>query len=117
MAMRLRADIFVSAFLRRCQVENVFGALRKRGAAEAGAIFVKVDKLDGTAALYGPAPQTETAARGVDRLWSRLHKEPFIPVPDVEERLLKEQRFDPDLWIIEIEDREGRSFLDLAGEV
>lgn len=88
--------------------------LRRRGAAEAGAIFVKIDRLDGTAALYGPAPQTETAARGVDRLWTRMHRDEWIPTPDVEERLTKEMRFDPDLWIIEVEDRQGRVFLDLA---
>ena len=89
--------------------------LRRRGAAEAGAIFVKIDRLDGMAALYGPAPQTETAARGVDRLWTRMHKDAWIPTLDVEERLAKELRFDPDLWIIEVEDRQGRVFLDLAG--
>ena len=112
--MRLRADIFVSAYLRRCAVEDVSAVLRRRGAAEAGAIFVKIDRLDGMAALYGPAPQTETAARGVDRLWARTHREDWIPVPDVEERLTKEIRFDPDLWIIEVDDRQGRVFLDLA---
>jgi len=112
--MRLRADIFVSAYLRRCAVEDVSAVLRRRGAAEAGAIFVKIDRLDGMAALYGPAPQTETAARGVDRLWARMHKDEWIPAPDVEERLGKEIRFDPDLWIIEVDDRKGRVFLDLA---
>jgi hypothetical protein len=56
---RLRSDFWVSAYLRRCAVEGVEAALRKRGAAEAGAIFVKVDRLDGTASLYGPAPQLE----------------------------------------------------------
>jgi hypothetical protein len=112
--MRLRADIFVSAYLRRCAVEDAVAVLRRRGAAEAGAIFVKIDRLDGMAALYGPAPQTETAARGVDRLWTRMHKDEWIPALDVEERLAKEIRFDPDLWIIEVEDRKGRVFLDLA---
>ncbi len=112
--MRLRADIFVSAYLRRCAVENVSAVMRRRGAAEAGAIFVKIDRLDGMAALYGPAPQTETAARGVDRLWARMHKDEWIATPDVEKRLAKEIRFDPDLWIIEVDDRQGRVFLDLA---
>ena len=112
--MRLRADIFVSAYLRRCAVEDAPAVLRRRGAAEAGAIFVKVDRLDGLAALYGPAPQTETAARGVDRLWTRMHKDEWISSLEVEDRLAKEIRFDPDLWIIEVEDRKGRVFLDLA---
>ena len=112
--MRLRADIFVSAHLRRCAVENVPAVLRRRGAAEAGAIFVKVDRLDGTATLYGPAPQTLMEEGGIERLWTRLHKEEAIAAPDAEERLRKEIRFDPDLWIVEIDDRQGRCFLDLA---
>ena len=110
----MRADIFVSAYLRRCAVEDAPAVLRRRGAAEAGAIFVKIDRLDGSAALYGPAPQTETAARGVDRLWTRMHKDEWISSLEVEDRLAKEIRFDPDLWIIEVEDRKGRVFLDLA---
>ena len=112
--MRLRADIFVSAFLRRCAVEDAPAVLRRRGAAEAGAIFVKVDCLDGRAALYGPAPQTETAERGVERLWTRLHKDAWITPAETEERLRKQISFDPDLWIVEVEDRQGRCFLDLA---
>ena len=112
--MRLRADIVVSAYLRRSALEGAPAVLRRRGAAEAGAIFVKIDRLDGMAALYGPAPQTQTAERGVDRLWARMHKDDWVPTLDVEERLAKEIRFDPDLWIIEAEDRQGRVFLDLA---
>ena len=88
--------------------------LRRRGAAEAGAIFVKIDKLDGEAALYGPAPQTELAEAGIDRLWRRLHKEPWVTPLDAEDRLRKEISFDPDLWIVEVEDRQGRDFLDKA---
>ncbi|HWG07132.1 MAG TPA: DUF1491 family protein [Beijerinckiaceae bacterium] len=112
--MRLRSDIWVSAHLRRCAVEGANAVLRRRGAAEAGAIFVKVDRLDGSCALFGPAPQTETAERGVDRLWTRLHKADFVEDGAAEQRLRKEMDFDPDLWIVEVEDRAGRSFLDLA---
>ncbi len=112
--MRLRADIFVSAYLRRCMSEGAYAVLRRRGAAEAGAIFVKVDRLDGTCALYGPAPQTELAEAGIDRLWRRLHKEESIDLADADERLRKEIGFDPDIWIVDVDDRAGRCFLDLA---
>lgn len=113
--MHLRADIFVAAFLRRCGVEGAFAALRRRGSPEAGAIFVKVDRLDGRAAVYGPAPQTELAERdGIDRVWMRLHKDEWITPADAETRIAKEISFDPDLWLIEVEDAQGRSFLDLA---
>jgi hypothetical protein len=112
--MRLRSDIWVSAYLRRCAAEGVTAVLRRRGAAEAGAIFVKVDRLDSSATLYGPAPPTEDLPRGVDRLFTRLHAPETLPPGEIEERLARERRFDPDIWIVEVEDRAGRSFLDLG---
>ncbi len=112
--MRLRADIWVAAYLRRCSTEGAYAVLRRRGAAEAGAIFVKVDRLDGQTAVFGPAPQTELAERGVDRVWRRLHDEDWIDPATAEEKLRREIKFDSDLWIVEVEDRKGRHFLDLA---
>lgn len=87
--------------------------LRRRGAAEAGAIFVKVDRLDGTASLYGPAPQLFVDDSG-ERLFSMVLN--GVTPLDVEERVQKELRFDTDLWLVEVDDREGRHFLDLATE-
>lgn len=113
--MRLRADFWVAAYLRRCAHEGAFAVLRRRGAAEAGAIFVKVDRLDGACALYGPAPQSEMSDSGIERLWSRMHAADWLDPAEIESRLVKEIGFDPDIWIIEVEDRQGRSFLDLAG--
>jgi hypothetical protein len=46
--MRLKSNIWVSAYVRRCDVEGAFAAVRRKGAEEAGAIFVKVNRLDGT---------------------------------------------------------------------
>jgi hypothetical protein len=111
--MRLRADIWVSAYVRRCAIEGAYSVLRRRGAAEAGAIFVKIDRLDGCAALFGPAPQSEVK-EGYDRLFTKLHREPWITPAEAEARLAREINFDPDLWIIETEDRLGRCYLDLA---
>ncbi|HZH53239.1 MAG TPA: DUF1491 family protein [Microvirga sp.] len=110
---RLRSDFWVSAYLRRCGVEGVEAALRRRGAAEAGAIFVKVDRLDGTANLYGPAPQLFLDEAG-ERLFSPVLQ--GVTPLEVEERVQRELRFDPDLWLVEVDDREGRHFLDLATE-
>jgi hypothetical protein len=112
--LRLRADIWVAAFIRRCEVEGAFALLRRRGAAEAGAIFIKLDRLDGRAALFGPAPQSELAESGVERLWRRAHAEEWLEPRLIEERLAREIGFDPDIWIVEVEDREGKPRLDLA---
>ncbi len=113
MTERLRSDFWVSAYLRRCGVEGVGAVLRRRGAAEAGAILVKVDRLDGTATLYGPVPQSMFESRGIERGFARMHATDALPTPEVEQRLTSETRFDPDLWIVEVEDRAGRNFLDL----
>ena len=112
--MRLKSAIWVAAYLRRCQTEGIFGAVRRRGAEEAGAVFVKVALLDGNAILYAPAPQTVyDESRPADRVFAPSSREP-VAEQAVEERLAKEVRFDPDVWIVEIEDRAGRHFLDLA---
>jgi hypothetical protein len=111
--MRLRSDIWVAAYLRRCSVENVAAYLRRRGAPEAGAIFVKIDRLDGLAALFAPAPQSE-AREGEDRLFARAHREEFLENDKIEAKILREISFDSDLWLVEVEDRQGRNFLDLA---
>ena len=113
-SMRLKSSIWVAAYLRRCQTEGIFGAVRKRGAEEAGAVFVKVALLDGNAMLYAPAPQTVyDESRPAERLFAPASPQP-VPEQSVEERLAKEIRFDPDAWIVETEDRAGRHFLDLA---
>src|SRR6478736_10411469 len=109
--MRLESDIWVAAYLRRCQVEGSPAVLRRRGAEEAGAIFVKVSRLDGTADLYGPAPQSAfDEARPSERAFTLSLA--AKPEPDIEAYLTRQIRFDPDLWIVELEDRAGRHFLD-----
>ncbi len=112
--MRLKTSIWVAAYLRRCQGEGVFGAVRRRGAEEAGAVFVKVATLDGRAMLYVPAPQAVyDDSRPIERFFVPASPEP-LPEQAVEDRLAREIRFDPDAWILETEDRAGRHFLDLA---
>ena len=111
--MRLKSGIWVSAYLRRCQTEGAFAVVRRRGAEEAGAIFVKLNRLDGTAELFGPAPQTAfDEGRPLDRAFRPCLPAQPAPEADVEARLEREIRFDPDLWIVEVEDRAGRHFLE-----
>ena len=112
--MRLKSHIWVAAYLRRCGVEGVFAAVRRRGAEEAGAIFIKVNRLDGTGTLYAPAAQAAfEEARPLERMFTAAvgRESPALDA-DIEARLTKEIRFDPDVWIVEVEDRTGRNFLD-----
>ena len=112
--MRLKSGIWVAAYLRRCHIEGAFAAVRRRGAEEAGAVFIKINRLDGTATLYAPAPQSAfDDAQPADRMFTAaLGGNTPAPEADIEARLVKEIRFDPDVWIVEVEDRAGRNFLD-----
>ncbi len=111
--MRLRADFWVAAYLRRCEVEGAAAYLRRRGAAEAGAVLVKLDCLDGRARVFGLTSFGE-GEPGVERRFTRLHRDEWIDPLAAEEKLAREARFDADVWIVELEDRGGRSFLDMV---
>jgi hypothetical protein len=111
--MRLKSAIWVAAYIRRCNGEGAFAVVRRRGAEDAGAIFIKLNRLDGTADLFAPAPQTAfDDARPADRAFSRSFGKEPVPEQKVEDKLVKEAHFDPDVWIVEVEDRNGRHFID-----
>jgi hypothetical protein len=111
--MRLKSGIWVSAYIRRAQVEGAQAVLRRRGAEEAGAIFIKVSRLDGTADVYAPAPQSAFEdVRPADRAFISALKAKPASEADAETYLARQISFDPDAWVIEVEDRSGRNFLD-----
>lgn len=111
--MRLKSGIWVAAYIRRCQIEGAQAVLRRRGADEAGAVFIKVARLDGSAEVYGPAPQSSfDEARPSDRAFIRSLKAHDATEADAEAYLARQIKFDSDIWIVEVEDRAGRNFLD-----
>jgi hypothetical protein len=111
--MRLKSAIWVSAYIRRCMIEGAYAVVRRRGAEEAGAIFVKIDRMDGTADLFGPAPQSEVDdARPGDRAFIACLRDQPRPYDEAEKYVARQIEFDPDIWVVEVEDRQGRNFLD-----
>jgi hypothetical protein len=115
--LRLKSAIWVAAYIRRCHLEGAFAVVRRRGAEEAGAIFVKISRLDGTAALFGPAPQSAfDEARPIERRFVSSLAGGFVEDVKAEAQIARQREFDPDLWVIEVEDRAGRHFLDLAAD-
>jgi hypothetical protein len=111
--MRLRSDIFVAAYVRLRNGQNAFSVVSRRGAAEAGAIFIKIDRLDGRADLFGPAPQMAVDSDSPPRVFQKISK-PDSSLAETEAQLTRELRFDSDIWIIEVEDRAGEPHLDLV---
>ena len=110
--MRLRTDIWVSAYMRTVEVGGGFATLRRRGAAEAGAVFVVLDRLDGRCALFAPGPSDEALG---ERRFLRAHKAEWVDSAEVSARLEREVKRDPDLWVIDVERRDGVHGLDLVG--
>jgi hypothetical protein len=108
--MRLKSEIWVRAYLRRCQAENVPAVIVRRGDEAAGAIFISVARLDGTVQLYGPAPAGLSGSES-DRRWVPCFGSQPVTQAEANCYLTRQREFDPDLWIIEIEDRAGRHFL------
>jgi hypothetical protein len=108
--VRLKSDIWVKAYLRRAAVGGCPGVVVRRGDDEAGAIFLKVLRRNGGADLYGPA------SAGYDGGDDERRFIAFSPVSGREEAvdalIAREQRFDSDLWIVEIESQDGAHFLD-----
>jgi hypothetical protein len=112
--MRLKSALWVAAYLRRCQVEGCSAVVRRRGAEEAGAIFIRICRLDGTSDLFGPAPQSALEAGPTDRMFAACLNSQPAPDSEIETYLTREEKFDSDLWIVEVEDRAGRNFLNIV---
>ena len=109
--MRLRSDIWVAAYLRRTAVEGAHAVLRKRGAAEAGAIYVLVDRGDGLTALFAPGP-ADIDGSG-ERRWMRAHSAEWVDAIVNEAQMTRELKIDPDLWLVEVESRDGSHWLNI----
>lgn len=115
--MRLKAQVWVKAYIRRCATEGVSAIVVRHGDDDAGAIFVRINRLDGSSLLFGPAPAGLSGADS-DRKWVPCLTPEGAPDRDVDVYLAREAEFDRDLWIVEVEDRRGHHRLEgwLASE-
>ena len=108
MAARLTAEFWVAAYLARLRLADIPAFLVKRGDAGAGAVLVKVSTLDGLARAYGRGFDPASGEAG----WQLLADGAEAAV---DQALARQRGYDPDLWVIEVEDRAGRSLLDQPG--
>jgi hypothetical protein len=102
---RLTARFWVDAYLARLRFLDIPAFVTAHGDDTAGAVFVKLNTLDGTATLFA---RRYDLARD-ETIWEKLthHTE-----AEIDARLEAEKRRDPDLWVIEVEDRAGRHLLE-----
>ncbi len=106
MTARLTAGLWVEAYLHRLVIEAIPAYVVARGDATAGAVLVKLATLDGRARLFA----RRTGLEG--RVWMETAEGPEA---EVDASIARQRGFDPDLWVIEVEDRAGRTLLDTPG--
>ncbi len=105
-SLRLKSHLRASAIVRRAHGAGAFAAIVKRGDDDAGALYVKVRINSDRCGLW---------IDGRDESGETRWRNPFdeaSPETEIDAWLEREAEFDSDLWVIEIEDKEGRSFLD-----
>jgi hypothetical protein len=105
---RLTTDLWVAAYRARLNAEGIFCHIVCKGDATAGAVAVKLATMDGKASLFTRAYDDE-----FNRVWT-THVD-NAPEAEVEEAVSKQRGYDPDLWVIEVEDPRGRALLDQEG--
>ena len=107
MQARLSASLWVEALIRRANVMGASAFVLQRGDAERGDVVVKVSSLDGLARAYRPSINMEG-----DRIFLDLAMQGVGPEEGAIDAYISRERMrDTDLWVIEIEDREGRHFI------
>lgn len=90
--------------MRRVEQGGGFGYIARKGDAKAGGVIIKVINLTTRQGYILREAQTEAGA-----VWMRPIK--TDDETEIDAYLQRQARFDPDLWVVEIEDREGRHFL------
>ena len=105
---RLTTDVWVSAYLTRLRLADITAFVTAKGDPTAGTVMVKLNTLNGQARAF----QRSFALMSGARAWVTLAEGDEA---DVDASLARQRSFDPDLWIIEVEDRQGRHLLDEPG--
>ena len=106
--MRLTSEIWVSAYLTRLRLADIPAFVVAHGDDTAGAVLVKLNTLDGRAQAF----QRSFDLMSGSRVWMTLAEGGEAQVDDA---IARQRATDPDLWVIEVEDRAGRHMLDEPG--
>lgn len=107
MSLRLTTEFWVSAYLKRLQLANIPVFITSKGDKTAGAVLIKINTLDGKAKLFQRSYDLDG-----NRVWVILIEGSDA---EIEAVCVKQQHFDPDVWIVELEDKLGRHLLDEEG--
>jgi len=96
---RLRTVLWVEAQMILCSQRNQPVYIKKKGDPDAGVIFLNLNKLDGTNELFTQIREIEGILN-----WLPVGDKGRLNDIEIDEYLAKQEAYDPDIWIIEVED-------------
>ena len=109
--MRLKAHVWVSAYIKICAANDLIATVVRHGDDDAGTIFLRINRLDGTSILFVPAP-AGLEGNELDRKWHAAFDGTTRSDNEIEDYLNREAEIDSDIWIVEVESRDGRHHLE-----
>lgn len=114
--MRLKSKFWVQAYVRTRNAAGAFATVVHRGDEDFGVIWVRLNLLDGTSAIFAPAPSPLDSAPDdlPERRFVRQHKGLTISDAEADELIRRQRSFDSDFWLVEVEDKAGAHGLDVA---
>ncbi len=108
MESRIKTGIWVSAFIRRVGADGTAAMVVRKGDTDAGLVLIKTNRLvDPGCMVYSPSRDLDG-----NRVWSRATGPDPVSEADADAYIARQLSFDPDLWVVEVEDRDGRHFLE-----
>jgi hypothetical protein len=105
---RLTARFWIDAYLARLRLTDIPAFVVAHGDDTGGAVLVKLNTLDGQAQVFQRSFDLATGARA----WVTLAEGDEA---EVDAAIARQRGFDPDIWVVEVEDRAGRHLLDADG--
>ncbi|MDP6687923.1 MAG: DUF1491 family protein [Alphaproteobacteria bacterium] len=112
MQPRVTAELWVKAHIRKCGSQAIPAMVVRRGDNTAGAIFIKVNHLGPGCMVLAPASSMDSSNLAGGRQWRRAMGDGLVPEAEADAYIARQLNMDPDLWVLEIEDREGRHLLE-----
>jgi len=104
LSFRLKPSVWIDALRRRAEAAGAFVMVLKKGDPDGGSVVIWVENNMREIDLYTAQTQMDGT-----RAWRR---ENDLILSAANERLARIKRMDQDMWLIEITNSKGQSFID-----